>query len=105
MTINKKTLIRWKVYFDRARIYISYIQVLMIGAIFAKSFESSFVTEYAYIVIPASIVLFVVLSLVIGYWDCRLGIREEEFDAISRSNPVLMETLRQVKEINNKLKV
>ena len=59
-SVNKRSLIRWKIYFDRSRMYI-------------------------------------------GYMDTKLGFREEELRNLSKSNPVMMEMLNELKEIKNKL--
>ena len=60
--------------------------------------------KYALISIPVGLVLFILLSLVLGYLDSKLGFREEELRNLSRSNPVMMEMLDQLKEINEKIK-
>ncbi|WP_299535614.1 hypothetical protein [Ulvibacterium sp.] len=38
---NKRTLIRWKVYIDRARMYIGYVQFLMIGFVFLEAYKDT----------------------------------------------------------------
>jgi PII-like signaling protein len=41
--------------------------------------------------------------LILGYFDSRLGFREEELRNLSRSNPVMMEMLDQLREMNKKI--
>lgn len=105
--LNKRTLIRWKIYFDRSRMYIGYIQFFLIGIVFLQSFKEKpwgeLIFKYALISIPIGLILFIFLSLLLGYLDSKLGFREEELRNLSRSNPVMMDMLEQLKEINNKI--
>ncbi len=107
--INKRSIIRWKVYFDRSRMYIGYIQFFLIGIVFLKSFKDNpwgeWIFRYAIVSIPVAFLLFVILSLVLGYFDSKLGLREEEQRNLSRSNPVMMEMLDQLKELNKKIEL
>jgi hypothetical protein len=106
--VNKKSIIRWKVYFDRSRMYIGYIQFFLIGIVFLESFKDrpwgEFIFRYALIAIPLALFLFILLSLVLGYFDSRLGLREEELRNLSSSNPVLMEIMHSLNEIQSELK-
>lgn len=112
--LNKRTLIRWKVYIDRARMYIGYIQFFMIGIIFLERFYDipvtdggmtleEFVNEYVWVVLPAFFVFFILSSLVIGFLDTRFGLREEEMRNASTSNPVLREIQADLKEMKSEL--
>ncbi|MEO0331954.1 MAG: hypothetical protein AAF223_09740 [Bacteroidota bacterium] len=101
--LNKPTLIRWKVYIDRARMYIGYIQFFMIGVVFMEAFRDQsfgqFIFQYIYISIPILFILFIVGSIIIGYLDSRFGLREEELRNLSSSNPVLRDSQQELKEI------
>ncbi|MEM9670964.1 MAG: hypothetical protein AAF992_00115 [Bacteroidota bacterium] len=101
--LNKPTLIRWKVYIDRARMYIGYIQFFMIGVVFMEAFRDQpfgqLIFRYIYISIPILFVLFLAGSVVIGYLDSRFGLREEELRNLSSSNPVLRDIQQELKEI------
>lgn len=105
--LNKRSLIRWKIYFDRSRMYIGYIQFFLIGIVFLQSFKdqkwSEFLYEYAVVSIPVLLILFIFLSLFLGYLDTKLGFREEELRNLSKSNPVMMEMLASLREIRDKL--
>ncbi len=105
--LNKKTLIRWKVYFDRSRVYIGYLQFFLLGIVSIQSFKdeqwAEMIFKYALVSIPVGLVLFILLSLILGYLDSKLGFREEELRNLSKSNPVMMEMLDQLKEINKKI--
>ncbi len=106
--LNKKTFIRWKVYIDRARMYIGYINFLMILVIFLRSIKDSeagqFIFDYYFLTLPILFILFFIISLILGYMDSRLGFREEELRNLSVSNPVLMEILESVKELKEEKK-
>ncbi len=106
-SVDRRSLIRWKIYFDRSRMYIGYIQFFLIGIVFLQSFKDEpwgqLLYRYAVISVPLILILFVVLSLVLGYLDTRLGLREEELRNVSKSNPVMMEMLLSLKEIREKL--
>ena len=107
--LNKRTFIRWKVYYDRSRMYIGYIQFFLIGIVFLQSFKDrpigDLIFRYAIISIPVAFLLFILLSLVLGYLDSKLGLREEEMRNLSKSNPVMMEMLNQLKEINKRIEL
>ena len=109
LMLNRRTLIRWKVYFDRSRMYIGYIQFFLIGIVFLQSFKDKpwgeIIFKYALISVPVAVILFVFVSLVLGYLDSKLGFREEELRNLSKSNPVMMEMLDQLKEINKRLDI
>jgi len=109
LMLNRRTIIRWKVYFDRSRMYIGYIQFFLIGIVFLQSFKDKpwgeIIFKYALISIPVAVILFISLSLVLGYLDSKLGFREEELRNLSKSNPVMMEMLDQLKEINKRLDI
>ena len=106
--LNKQSLIRWKIYIDRARMYIGYIQFLMIGFVFLRSFEKTnwgaLIFDNLLISIPILFVLFILLQLILGRIDTLLGFREEEMRNASSSNPVMRELLSRVKEMQQEIK-
>ncbi len=108
-SLNKRSFIRWKIYFDRSRMYIGYIQFFLIGIVFLQSFKNKpwgdLIFKYAIISIPVALILFVFLSLLLGYMDTKLGFREEELRNLSKSNPVMMDMLDSLKKINDKLEI
>jgi hypothetical protein len=105
--LNKRTFIRWKIYFDRSRMYIGYIQFFLIGYVFLKDFKGGhfggLIFKYAIISIPIALVLFVFFSLLLGYMDTKLGFREEELRNLSKSNPMMVEMLASLEEIKEKI--
>lgn len=104
---DRKTLIRWKIYIDRARMYVGYIQFLMIAFVFLKAFKDSYfgrlIFENMLISIPIIFLIFIVLSLIVGRIDTLLGLREEELRNSSTSNPVMRDILKNIKEIKEEL--
>ena len=107
-TLNKRSLIRWKVYFDRSRMYIGYIQFFLVGVLTVQSFQDQpwgkFIFKYALISLPLLFILFVLFSLVLGFLDSKLGFRQEEMRNMSRSNPIMMEMSETLQEIKDTLK-
>jgi hypothetical protein len=107
MTFDKKTFIRWKVYIDRSKMYIGYIQFLLIIFVFIRSLGVNPLTYFVFnspaVSIPLILVLFVLASLVLGYLDSKLGFREEEIRNHARSNPVLMDIQKSLVALNEKL--
>jgi len=105
---NKKTLIRWKVYIDRAKMYIGYIQFLMIAFVLLEAYKDTSLGELIFnnmlISLPIIFLVFILLSLIIGRLDTLFGFREEELRNASASNPVMREILSSVKEIQNDIK-
>ena len=87
--------------------YIGYVQFLLIIFVFIKSLGDNSVTEFVFtspmLAVPIILVIFVLASLVIGYLDSRLGIREEEIRNHSKSNPVLMDIQKSLSELNDKI--
>ena len=104
---NKKSLIRWKVYIDRSRMYIGYVQFLLIIFVSIKSLSDNPVKDFVFnsplVAVPVILIIFVLASLVIGYLDSRLGFREEEIRNHSKSNPVLMDIQKSLAELNDKI--
>jgi hypothetical protein len=106
MKINKKNIVRWKVYFDRARVYVSSIQFMLIGIVFIKSIGgklSDLFFRYALVTVPVFIIIFICFAVIVGYLDLKLGIRSEEFRNLSESNPVLTDILKKVNDIQREL--
>ena len=100
---NKKSLIRWKVYIDRARMYMGYINFMMLGIVFLRSYKDTnwgaYIFDHYYFTLPLLVVVFMLFSLILGFVDSKLGFREEELRNVSASNPIMMEILKTVKEL------
>lgn len=109
MKVDKKALIRWKVYLDRSKMYIGYINLFMMVTIFLGAIKNTEVGKFlianVYIAIPVLIILFIIFALLLGYWDSKLGIRSEELRNLTSQNPVQMEMLQSIREIKNEQKI
>ena len=105
---DRKTLIRWKIYIDRAKMYVGYIQFLMIAFVLLEAYKESslgkLIFENMLISIPIIFLIFIILSLFIGRIDTLLGLREEELRNSSTSNPVMRDILNNMEEIKKELK-
>lgn len=103
--VNKRTFVRWKIYIDRARMYIGYISFIMIAFMFLNDFDNesirSFLDDNKFITYPVVMILFIVFSLILGRFDTKFGVRKEEMRNASNENPVLMEILERVKNIES----
>lgn len=107
--MNKKTFVRWKIYVDRARMYIGYISFVMIAFMFLNDLNNETIRHYLddnkLITYPVVMVLFLVFSLILGRIDTKLGLRKEEMRNASSENPVLMEILEKVNNIESLQKI
>lgn len=105
--LNKRTFIRWKIYIDRARMYIGYISFVMIAFMFLNDFKDetirSFLDENKLITYPVMMVVFILFSLILGRLDTKLGLRKEEMRNAATENPVTMEILSNLKDIKETL--
>lgn len=106
--MNRRTFVRWKIYIDRARMYIGYISFIMIAFMFLNDFENQnirhFLDENKLITYPVVMVLFVIFSLILGRLDTKLGLRKEEMRNASTENPVMMEILDTLRKIETNQK-
>ena len=109
MKVDKKALIRWKVYLDRSKMYIGYINLFMMVTIFLGAIKNTIVGKFlianVYFAIPILVVLFIFFALLLGYWDSRLGIRSEEMRNLSSQNPIQMEMLSTLRELKANQKI
>ena len=102
---NKRALVRWKIYIDRARMYLGYFNFIMIAFLFLNSLKDEtirqFLDDNKLITYPVVMILFVVSSLILGRLDTKLGLRKEEMRNASTENPVMMEILEKVKKLES----
>lgn len=87
--------------------YIGYVQFLLIIFVFINSLGDNPVSEFVFtspmIAVPIILIIFVCFSLIIGYFDSKLGFREEEIRNHSKSNPVLMDIQKSLTVLNDKI--
>jgi hypothetical protein len=95
-----RTLVRIKIYFDRSRAYMSYVQLFMIGVVFvdAVPFLSEWAAAKPLLTYGGCGVLTLAMAWFFGWLDTKLGVRKQEFLDNSEENPLLMEILHHVKK-------
>lgn len=107
--LNKKTAVRWKIYLDRAKMYLSYINFVMIAFVFLNSINDERIREVLdenrLIFYPFVMIIFISVSLVLGYFDTKLGLRKEEMRNNATENPITLEILSSLKEIKENQKI
>jgi len=108
--VNQRNVVRWKIYIDRARMYIGYISFIMLGFVFLNSFQNDSIRTYLdhnkLWIYPVIMVAFVIVSLFLGRMDTKLGMRREEMRNQAAENPITMEilnSLREIKEIQKQI--
>lgn len=91
----KKTLVRWKIYTDRARWYMGYIQMIVSLMILlqVKGIE----VELWYL--PFIFIFIVAGFIVVGYFEVRFGTLKEEQKKYAEENPVLQDILKEIREL------
>jgi len=105
---SKERLIALKIYFDRARMYLGYINFFILNLVLINSFENPavklFIQDYKYFVVPALFVIYMILLIFIGFLDTKLGFRQEEMRNNALVNPVMMDLIQSVNEIKTEVK-
>jgi len=106
MEIGKR-IVRYKVYFDRSRMYIGYAQFMVLLLVLFKSYKDTRFGEWFFAnviwVFPLFLVVFFGCSIILGYLDKKY-IRPHEQAEIVKTNPVYMDMYRKVKNIEKILK-
>lgn len=102
--LSKQKIVAFKIYFDRARMYLGYINFFILNIVLLQSFENevflSIMDNYKIVIIPALIIIYGGILLLIGFLDTKLGFRQEEFRNNASVNPVIQELLGTVHEIH-----
>jgi len=102
----QRRVTRYKVYFDRSRMYISYVQFFLLLLVFTEAYrETTFgVWFYAnkWLTLPAFLILFFFGSMVIGFLDRRY-IRPGEQDELIETNPSWTKMRDKINDLHKKL--
>lgn len=102
-----KRLAKWKVYLDRSRAYVGYINFVMILLLFLEGYkETAFgIWFYAHsaITLPVTMVIYFAIAIIVGYLD-KIIIRPYEQREITSTNPIHMEVLDKVNKLLDKTK-
>lgn len=100
---SKEKFIMLKIYFDRARMYLGYINFFILNLVLINSFNNPeikiFIQEYKYFIVPILFVTYMAILILIGYLDTKLGLRQEELRNNAAINPVMQDLLKAVDEI------
>lgn len=104
----KEKIIELKIYFDRARMYLGYINFFILNLVLINSFDNpdikAFILDYKIFVMPALLIVYLVLLILIGYMDTKLGFRQEEMRNNALINPVMQDLIQTVNEIKHEVK-
>lgn len=95
----KQLLVRWKVYVQRALSYMSILNAGMLFFITADVLKKYGFDYKIYWLAPIMFVLSLIGCLLLGWFDLKSGVYEEELRWGSKNNPVLMEILERIKKI------
>jgi hypothetical protein len=106
MKINRKAIVRWKIYFDRARNYVSYIQFIAMAYIVIKLLRDSpaktMIFNYWYLSFPLIFIAFIVACLILGRIESLFKIREFEQENYSVTNPEWKKLMDKLDELLKK---
>ena len=104
----KRKIIAFKIYFDRARMYLGYINFFILNLVLINSFDNpeikEIINEYKLMVIPVLFVVYMLLLIFIGYMDTKLGFRQEEMRNNASINPVMQDLIKTVNDIRDEIK-
>ncbi len=107
MRITIRKIAKWKIYFDRARTYVSYVQFMGTAYIVLKLLHNSplktWIFDHWYVSFPVIFVVFFGACMVIGWLESLLKIREYEQENVSATNPEWTRLMNDIKEIKAKL--
>lgn len=90
---TSKNIARFKIYFDRARTYASYVQLLLLLKLVLSDMGIT-----SNLILFIGLVASMLLFLIIGYIDTKLGIRRREMENNTIHNPILNEMYKILKD-------
>ena len=91
----RKRLARFKIYTDRARWYVGYVQLLLMVSIFLKT-NGIDIPLWAY---PIMLLCIVFGFILFGFLEIKLGILKEEQNKYAEQNPMMVEILEEIKRL------
>jgi len=104
----KRKIVALKIYFDRARMYLGYINFFILNLVLINSFDNPeikvFIYENKLLIVPVLFLVYMLLLIFIGYMDTKLGFRQEEMRNNAAINPVMQDLIRTVDEIRDEVK-
>lgn len=104
---SKRNLITIKIYFDRARMYLGYINFFMLNLVLLNSSDNPLIEKHldanSWYLIPLLFAFYFFILVFIGYLDTKLGLRQEEMRNNASLNPVMQDLLKRVYDIQQKV--
>ena len=105
----KRKIIALKIYFDRARMYLGYINFFILNLVLINSLDNpgikEFIFEHKLLTLPLLFIAFLLLLIFIGYMDTKLGFRQEEMRNNASINPVMQDLVKTVNDIRDEIKM
>jgi hypothetical protein len=99
---------QFKVFLDRARMYVGYIQFFILLAVFMRPYSETKFGAWFYshklLTVPGVIISFILLSVLIGYLDKKFIRPGEQFELAS-TNPKWTRLFEELKELDDKISV
>jgi hypothetical protein len=96
-----KRIIRFKVYIERSKSYLGYVNFILIFLLFLEKYKNTSFGVWFYghskFTVPAAIVLFIVVAVLWGYVDKKY-IRPLEQDEVNQTNEKFMEMYHKIME-------
>jgi hypothetical protein len=103
MNFSMETIARWKIYIDRSRQYVSYVQFGATLYIVAKLLRptplKTWIFDHWYVSFPVLFVIFMGGCLVLGYIENRMRIRDYEQKNHAEANPAWKELIEKIDKI------
>jgi hypothetical protein len=103
MRITLKRLVKYKVWLDRSRQYVSYVQFGATLYIVAKLLRNSpvkmWIFDHWYLSFPLLFVVFIGGCIVLGYIESLFKIREHEQSNYTQANPEWTRLMEKIDEL------
>lgn len=101
---KKEKLIALKIYFDRAKMYLGYINFFILNIVLINSIDDdalkAYIQEYKLFIVPIMFIIYMGGLIFLGFLDTKLGLRREEMRNNAMMNPVITDLLKTVKNIS-----
>lgn len=107
MRITRRRLVKWKIYLDRSRQYVSYVQfgatLYIVAKLLRPSPLKTWIFDNWYVSFPVLFVVFIGGCVVLGWIESLLKIREFEQENYSQANPEWTELMKKVDRLQQTL--
>jgi hypothetical protein len=102
-SLVRKSFTAVKIMINRSLSYLSIANSLMIGVLFLTSLQQRGININIPVLMPFIIVSTLILLVVVGWIDDKLGMHNEENRITSSKNPYTLEMIERLKRIEEKL--